>query len=892
MQSVSVRTANVSVSGISCASCAGSIKAAVTERPGVEAVDVNVATGAATVEYDPAEGSLAQIYEAVEAAGYEPERAIATVGIAGMSCASCATSTTEAIEAVPGVLGADVNVATDEATVTVNPNDASMAAVYDAVEAAGYEPDRPGADTDAGTDVSEPAPDHERAVERELRTKRRWVVVGGLLTAPFLLVMAEMLFGAVLSLPAWIDWVEFGLATALMGTLGRHFLAGAYTAATNGRANMDTLVTVGTTTGYLYSTAVLTSVVAGGLYFEAVAFVLWFIYVGEYLEVRSKARASDALRELLELQAEEATVVEWETDTATDTDPGTDTPTPAPTAGSERVVPVEAVAVGDVLKIRPGGRIPTDGTVVGGQSGVDESMVTGESVPVDKTPGDEVLGGTINEGGVLYIEATSVGEDTAIRQIVQRVKQAQSRQPDVQRLVDRVSAYFVPAVIGNAILWGLAWALFPGALSGAATALGDLLPVLEPVGGGPGPAGISTAEFAIIVFASAVLIACPCALGLATPMATMVGSTISAKNGVLFDGADVLEQLRNIDTVAFDKTGTLTHGEMTVTDVVPVGEALRADGGAARRAGADESLVLSVAASAESGSEHPIATAVIESARSRGLALDAPEQFESVPGLGIRAEVAAGEAVVGNRTLVRQHGIDPAPAAERMDRLERDGKTAMLVGLDDELLGVIAVADTVRESARETIDTLHGRGLEVVMLTGDTERTGRAIADQLGIPAENVRAEVLPEEKADAVETLQADGSRAVMVGDGVNDAPALTAAHVGIAVGSGTDVAIESADITLVRDNPADVRKAIRIADGTIAKVRQNLFWAFAYNATLLPIASIGLLNPAVAGGAMAASSVSVVSNSLAFMRWDPDSEYRSLPRRPAAWARRRFGD
>ncbi|ERG88185.1 MAG: cation transport ATPase, partial [halophilic archaeon J07HX5] len=432
---MSVRTANISVSGMSCASCASSIEDAVTKRPGVDAADVNFATGGATVEYDPAKGSLAQIYEAVEAAGYEPERATATVGIAGMSCASCATSTTEAIEAVPGVLGADVNVATDEATVIVNPNDASMAAVYDAVEAAGYEPDRP----EANTDTTGPAADRERAVERELRTKRRWVIVGGLLTAPFLLVMAEMLLGASLFLPAWVDWVEFGLATALIGTLGRHFLAGAYTAASNGRANMDTLVAVGTTTGYLYSAAVLASIVTGGLYFEAVAFVLWFIYVGEYLEVRSKARASDALRELLELQAEEATVVEWETDTAK---AGTQTPAP----GDEQVVPVEAVTVGDVLKVRPGGRIPTDGTVVGGQSGVDESMVTGESVPVDKTPGDEVLGGTINEGGVLYVEATSVGEDTAIRQIVQRVKEAQSRQPDVQRLVDRVSAYFVPAV--------------------------------------------------------------------------------------------------------------------------------------------------------------------------------------------------------------------------------------------------------------------------------------------------------------------------------------------------------------------------------------------------------------------------------------------------------------
>jgi len=875
---------------MSCSTCSATVEETVGDLPGVSAVDVNFATDEASVEYDPDEVSLAEIYETIEASGYDPERATAQVEIAGMSCATCAETNVRAIEDLPGVLRADVNVATDEASVEFNPEDVSLSDIHDAIEAAGYTPDR-GADQGL-------TGERESAVERELRTKRRGVVVGGLLTAPFLLVMVAMFTTDFL--PAWFDWVEFALATALMATLGRHFIAGAYRAAvTNRQANMDTLVAVGTSVGYVYSTAVLSGAVAGGLYFEAVAFILWFIYLGVWLEVRSKARASSALRELLELQADEATVVE---------------------NGEERVVPVEEVAVGDRLKVRPGERIPTDGVVVDGESAVDESMVTGESAPVSKTAGDEVIGSTINEGGVLFVEATRVGEETAIRQIVERVKEAQSRQPDVQRLVDRVSAVFVPAVILNAVLWSTLWYLFPGSLFAVSDAVGSVLPLLEPVGGGPEPAVPGTAasiplvEFSVVVLASALLIACPCALGLATPMATMVGSTISATNGVLYKGGDVLEQARDIDTVVFDKTGTLTHGDVRLTDVVPVGEwnATRPDGGlearepgvaeageATRTDTSPEATLLRIVASAELGSEHPLGRALVDAAEERGLDLAEPSAFENVPGHGVRATVPEGEVFVGNRKLMRESGIDPGPAEDAMERLERAGKTAVLVALDrspdgafdGELLGVVATADTVRESARETVAALSGRGYEVLMLTGDNERTARAIGEQLGIPAENIRAEVLPEDKADAIDTIQADGSRAVMVGDGVNDAPALTTAHVGIAIGSGTDVAIESADITLMRDDPADVLTAMHIADATISKVRQNLFWAFAYNATLVPIASIGLLNPALAGVAMAASSVSVVTNSLAFMRWDPADEYVFLPARPVAWLGDRLG-
>ncbi len=861
---------SIAISGMSCATCAQTVESAVGELSGVLAIDVNATIDEATVEYDPAEVSLAAIYQSIADAGYTPDRAQTTVEIAGMSCATCAASVTEAVEAVPGVISADVNFATDEGTVSFNPQTVSLADIYDAVEEAGYQPDR--AEQTRETDLTEA---RETALQRDLRHKRRWVILGGILASPFVLVMIDMFLVSILPdsfLGIDMGWYEFALATALMATLGRHFLRGAYRAAVKShRANMDTLVAVGTSAGYLYSTGVQAGLIEGGLYFEAVAVILWFIYFGVWLEARSKAKASAALRKLLEMQADEATVV---------------------VDGVEQVVPLADVEVGDVMKVRPGERIPTDGEVVDGQSAVDESMVTGESVPVEKSPGAEVVGTTINENGVLFVRATNVGEDTAIRQIVQRVKDAQARQPDIQRLVDTFSAYFVPAVIVNAVIWATVWFLFPEQLFALSSAIAAWIPLLEPVGGGPVVNGVPVFEFSIIVLASSLLIACPCALGLATPAATMVGSTLSATNGVLYKGADILEKARGIDIVVFDKTGTLTHGNMVVTDVLPIEEILTADGGVSAISSEpqlEEDALLSLAAAAESSSSHPLSRAIVAAADERGLSRPDAIAFENVPGHGIIAELPEGAVLVGNRKLMRDKGVDPQPAETALERLEADGKTAVLVAYEGDLVGVLAMADEIRESARETVAALHERGLEVMLLTGDNERTGRAVAAQVGIDPEHVQAEVLPDDKADVIDRLQADGRRVMMVGDGVNDAPALTTAHIGVAIGSGTDVALESGDITLMRDDPRDVLKAMRIADATIAKVRQNLFWAFIYNVTLIPVASIGLLNPALAGIAMAFSSVSVMSNSLAFASYDPHDEYVFLPFRPlmhlAAW-------
>jgi Cu+-exporting ATPase len=845
------------IRGMSCANCSGTVSEALHSLDGVEEANVNFATDEGTVEYDPEVVSLSDIYAAIEDAGYDPVRATTTtIGITGMSCSNCADANKTALESVPGVVSADVNYATDEASVEYNPGQVSLSDLYNAVEEAGYEPVREENDGEEEEDARQAARD------AEIQKQFRLTLFGAVLAVPLLFFMLEHLFvpemvGETL-FGIDVAVVQFVLATPVQIWLGKEFYGNAYNALVKNRtANMDVLIALGSTTAYVYSVAVMLSFIPGGTYFDSAVLILVFITLGNWLEARSKGQASDALRELLELEADTATVIEDET---------------------EREIPLEDVEEGDLLRVRPGEKIPTDGVVVEGESTADESMVTGESVPVEKREGDEVIGATINENGVLTVRATKVGEETALQQIVGMVKEAQARQPEIQNLADRISAYFVPAVITNALVWGVLWYLFPETLAGFVSGL----PLWGLVAGGPSVAGASGAaggvtvfEFAVVVFASAVLIACPCALGLATPTATMVGTAIGARTGVLFKGGDVLERVKDVETVVFDKTGTLTEGEMQLTDVVAISSESNhtmADGGAnvlGVETGAEtttEEFVLSAAASAERGSEHPLAKAIVAGAKERGVEIEEPSSFENVPGHGIRAETSHGNVLVGNRKLLREAGIDTDPAEETMERLERGGKTAMVVGINGSLAGVVANADEVKESAKEAVADLRERGLNVHMLTGDNERTARAVAERVGIDPKNVRAGVLPDEKA------------AMMVGDGVNDAPALAAAFVGTAIGSGTDVAIEAADVTLMRDDPRDVVKAIRISAGTLSKIKQNLFWALGYNTAMIPLASLGLLQPALAAGAMAFSSVSVLTNSLSFRRYTPDHDYRLL--------------
>jgi Cu+-exporting ATPase len=865
---MSKRKSQINIQGMSCSNCSQTISDAVTSLDGVSEANINFATDEGSVKYDPEVVSLGEIYDAIEEAGYSVVTSSVTIAVTDMSCANCSETIKEALERTSGVVEADANFATDEAQITYNPAEANVGDLYDAIEDAGYSPVREDAETGEGSEGDA----QEAARQEEISRQLRLTLFGAVLSLPLLVFMADHLLDLGLigdelfGLPS--GWVAFALATPVQFVLGRPFYKNSYKAlVTNGRANMDVLIALGSTTAYVYSVAVLLEVIAGGLYFDTAAFILVFITLGNYLEARSKGQAGEALRKLLEMEADTATVIDED--------------------GNEEEIPLEDVEVGDRMKVRPGEQIPTDSVVVDGQSAVDESMVTGESVPVEKSEGDEVVGSTINENGVLVVEATKVGEDTALQQIVQTVKEAQSRQPDIQNLADRISAYFVPAVIANAVFWGIIWFLFPEILAGSVNAL----PLWGLVAGGPVAAGgVSVFEFSIIVFASAVLIACPCALGLATPAATMVGTTLGAQNGVLFKGGDVLERAKDVDTVVFDKTGTLTKGEMELTDVVvfdndghPItdGGDAAADGGQlTTRTRLSRDDVLRLAAIAESGSEHPLARAIVDGAKDRGIDVTEPEDFENVPGHGIKARVDDSEVLVGNRKLLRDNGIEPSPAQETMERLEREGKTAMLVAYEGELVGVVADADTVKESAKNAVSQLQERGIDVMMITGDNERTARSVAEQVGIDPENVRAEVLPEDKSDAVESIQDGGRKAMMVGDGVNDAPALAVAYVGTAIGSGTDVAIEAADVTLMRDDPDDVVKAIRISDATLTKIKQNLVWALGYNTAMIPLASFGLLQPVLAAVAMAFSSVSVLSNSLLFRRYTPDHDYKLLNR------------
>ena len=857
-----MRTVSLGLTGLTCANCAATVEESLAALDGVDAASANYATEEATVTYDPETTTLSAVVGAVSAAGYGVVTEPVALAVSDMTCANCADTVATALSSVPDVVDAEVNYATDEARATVLPS-ASRAALADAVSAAGYTPVRED-EGDAGGASSDGSA-REAARAAELGRQRRLTLFGAALALPLVAVLADtVLLGGAVSpdrvagVP--LGWVEFLLATPVLVVLGWPFLRSAYRAVVrNRRANMDVLVALGSATAYLYSVAVLAGLLTGGRYFDTAALILVFITLGNYLEARSKGQAGEAIRSLLEMEAETATVV---------------------VDGEEQTVELEAVEPGDLLRVRPGERVPTDGVVVEGASAVDESMVTGESVPVEKTVDDEVVGSTVVSDGTLLVEATAVGADTALQQIVQTVEAAQSRQPAIQHVADRISAYFVPAVVANALLWGGLWLFAPGVLAGVVGAL----PTWGLVSGGPAVVGAS--EFAVVVFASAVLIACPCALGLATPAATMVGTAIGARNGVLFQGGDVLERAREVDTVVFDKTGTLTEGEMELTDVVVVGEAT--DGGRLRP-GAEalaEDDVLALAASAEHGSGHPLARAVVAGAASRGLTVTPPETFESVAGKGVRATVDGDRVFVGNRALVRAAGIDTTPADDTMERLEREGKTAMLVarrpvgaGSDrGRVVGVVAEADTVRPTAEAAVRALRERGLDVTLLTGDNGRTARAVAETVGIDPENVRAEVLPEDKADAVETLQSEGRRVMMVGDGVNDAPALAVAHVGTAIGSGTDVAVEAADVTLMRSDPTDVVKTVRISAATLAKVRQNLVWALGYNAAMIPLASLGLLQPVLAAGAMAFSSVSVLTNSVLFRRYVPDHDYALL--------------
>jgi Cu+-exporting ATPase len=860
------------VQGMTCASCVSHVQRALQGVEGVSEAVVNLATEQATVQYDPNLVHLDLLAGAVHDAGYEVAVEKRTLPIGGMTCASCVAHVDRALSAVPGVLSVNVNLATEQATVEYVPETVTLSDLQRAVADAGYEV------LSLGEDEVEDEAGPTREALKMLDARRRMVLAWAF-TVPIILWMLPEMFAGI----AWPNEMVFMLGMLLLAApvlfwVGRRTYVAAWSSTVHGAPNMDALIAMGTGASFL--TGIATFFLPVPSYAGVSAMIMAFHLTGRYVEASAKGRASEAIRRLLELGAKSARLL---------------------IDGVEREVPIESVQVGDVMVVRPGEQIPTDGVVVEGESAVDESMATGESMPVNRGAGDEVIGATINQDGLLYVRASRIGKDTFLAQVVRLVEQAQGTKVPIQAFADRVTSVFVPIVILVALATFAAWFLFPGALRPIVLWANGFLPWVNP--------SLNTFTLALITTVSVLVIACPCALGLATPTALMVGSGIGAENGILIRSGEAIQAMRDVRIVVFDKTGTLTKGQPEVTDIIPhfgspANEALAQSNASTTRTSDPETL-LYWAASVESGSEHPLGRAVVRAAQEGGLQLGKVDRFEALRGKGVRGIVRVGngsdrqehEVVVGSRALIeeifstvfeRSQGAELSwPDLEReMQRLEGEGKTAMLIAVDGQLLGAIAVADTLKADALDAVRELHSLGLETAMLTGDNRRTAQAIARQAGI--DRVLAEVLPEAKLDEIKRLQqslngsapnvgAKGTRRLvaMVGDGINDAPALTQADVGIAIGTGTDIAIEAADITLVRGDLAGVISAVKLSRATFNKVVQGLFWAFFYNVVMIPLAILGLMHPVLAEIAMASSSITVVTNANLLRRVDIRPDY-----------------
>jgi len=793
---------DIGIEGMTCASCAGRVERAVARVPGVSAVSVNLATEQARIQFDGRPGTAAAVAEAVTKAGYGVASKEITLEIGGMTCASCVGRVERALKAVPGVTGAEVNLATERARVLAS---AAVTAegLAAAVAAAGYEA-RPL--SPEGADGAAQASAQDRAGERGRRGLLR-VLAAASLSAPLLAGMAGHLFGVRWMLPGW---AQFALATPVQFWLGWRFYVAGWKAVRAGAGNMDLLVALGTSAAWGLSTWAWLSAAPGqepALYYETSALLVTFILLGKWLEARAKGQTASAIRALMALRPNIARLRR---------------------DGAEQEVPLSAVRVGDTVVIRPGERIPVDGVVLDGSGSVDESMLTGESLPVEKEAGARVTGGSMNADGLLVVRTAAVGTETALARIVRLVEGAQASKAPVQRLVDRVSAVFVPVVLVIALLTFASW--------WAAT--GD-------------------AAAALLNGVAVLVIACPCSLGLATPTAIMVGTGVAARHGILIRDAEALERAHAVSTVAFDKTGTLTEGRPEVSDVVPA-------------AGADAEEVIRLAAGLQAGSEHPLAAAVTR--RAAGLRPAVVTGFRAVAGRGVTGEAEGRTLLLGSRRMLEERGLDAGPLQAQAAALGAAGRTVSWLAAaapEARVLGLLAFADTVKPSARGAVDALRRQGIGTVMLTGDGQGAADAVGRELGV--DQVGAEVLPDGKAEAIAGLRAGGRVVAMVGDGVNDAPALAAADVGIAMATGTDVAMSTAGITLMRGDPALVADALDVSRRTYRKIQQGLFWAFAYNVVGIPLAAAGLLDPLVAGGAMALSSVSVVGNALLLRRWRP---------------------
>jgi Cu+-exporting ATPase len=805
------------ITGMSCASCVSRIERGLSKIQGVAGVKVNFASEKASIDFDPSQVVPRALVQAVKDLGYEAKSKKSVLAISGMTCASCVNRVQKVLNHTPGVVEATVNFATEKATVEYLVDQVTVGDLGRAVAAIGYRI----VETDERGDVDQ----EEIAREAEFKKLKRKFITGIILVAPlFLLVHWDKLgLSGVLPLSRQANFIlQLLLQTPVQFWVGFQFYKGALAAARHRTSDMNTLIAVGTSSAYLYS--ILATFFPGlfsaeGLaprvYFDTAGAIIVLILLGRLLEARAKGQTSEAIKKLIGLQAKTATIL---------------------VNGQLHDIPVDEVLIGDIVVVKPGEKIPVDGEVIEGHSTVDESMVTGESIPVEKTAGHEVVGATLNKTGAFRFKATKVGKNTILAQIIKMVEEAQGSKPPIARLVDVIAGYFVPAVILAAIVTFTIWFFF-----------------------GPAPA----LTYAVLNFVAVMIIACPCALGLATPTSIMVGTGKGAEHGVLIRGGEALEAAHKLSTIVLDKTGTITRGEPVVTDILPA-------------PGYQLDDVLCLAASAEKGSEHPLGDAIVKEARDKDLTLYEPTAFNAIPGHGIEATIAGKKLLLGNTRLMRDNNIDMENIAHRSDSFSSEGKTPMWVAVDGNIAVIIAVADTLKENSRNAVGALHRLGLEVIMITGDNRQTADAIASQIGI--DRVLAEVLPEGKVREVKKLQAEGKKVAMVGDGINDAPALAQADVGIAIGTGTDVAMESSDITLISGDLTGVVTAIALSKATIRNIKQNLFWAFAYNTILIPVAAgvlfpfFGiLLNPIFAAAAMGLSSVTVVTNALRLRRFRP---------------------